>query len=481
MKLGISRKLVLFFSLFILIFYGTVVDMFIKVRDMSKISSRIVTINNQIAELSENLRDSLMDMEVNDKKFRLLKKKLYFDYFETARKAYNRDLVQIIGLESNLPEFSKTWRKIEQAYGRFTGFRPKDDFMDLPAQWDQEDLIIEWMDLISTARETNDLQIKQGLIRINRQSRQVVRNGLIGFGISMVVGLFGILFISKSMLTPLNKLKLGLRQISMDNYAHEVVVSSRDEFGELADAFNDMSHQLKADEDIRSDFIATLSHEIRTPLSSVQESVNMIIEEILGPVNERQKKFLKLAGSEITRITSLLNHLLDISMLEAGTQKSNPAPLDPNQLIVQAIQALDPTAKTKHTHVQAHPLPGAPRVMGEEKEIMQVLMNIIGNAIKFSDENSRVEIWLSKSREDGFLSFNISDTGPGIPREKHGLVFKRYYRAEEVRNHMSGVGLGLNISRRIVQSHGGRIFVENNTDKGCTFTFTLPVEKKISV
>ncbi len=481
MKLGISRKLVLFFSLFILIFYGTVVNMFIKVRDMSKISSRIVTVNNQIAELSENLRDSLMDMEVNDKKFRLLKKTLYFESFETARKAYNRDLDQIIHLESDILESSKTWRKIGGAYQRFTGFRPKDAFMDLPAQWDQEDLIIEWMDLISKARDANDLQIKQGLIRINRQSRLVVRNGVIGFGISMVVGFFGILFISKSMLIPLNKLKLGLSQISMDNYAHEVVVSSRDEFGELADAFNDMSHQLKADEDIRSDFIATLSHEIRTPLSSVQESVNMIIEEILGPVNERQKKFLKLAGSEITRITSLLNHLLDISMLEAGTQKSNPASLDPNPLIVQAIESLDATAKIKNTNVQVHPLTGAPRVMGEAREIMQVLVNIIGNAIKFSDENSQVDIWLSKSREDGFLSFNISDTGPGIPREKHGLIFKRYYRAEEVRNHMSGVGLGLNISRRIVLAHGGRIFVENNIDKGCTFTFTLPVEKKISV
>ncbi|WP_232364251.1 HAMP domain-containing sensor histidine kinase [Desulforapulum autotrophicum] len=481
MKLGISRKLILFFSLFILIFYGTVVDMFIRVQDMSKISSRIVTINNQIAELSKNLQDSLMDMEVNDKKFRLLKNPLYFDYFETARKAYLRDLDQIIHLESHPWGFLKDWKKIQQKYGEFTGFRPPKSLMDLPSQWEQEDLIIQWMDLISKAREANDLKIKQGLIQINRQTRQVVRNGVIGFGISMVVGLFGILFISKSMLTPLNKLKQGLTQISTDNYAHEVVVSSRDEFGELADAFNAMSHQLKADEDIRSDFIATLSHEIRTPLSSVQESVNMIIEEILGPVNERQKKFLKLAGSEITRITSLLNHLLDISMLEAGTQKSNPAPFDPNQLIVEAIQSLDTTAKRKHTVVKAHTLIRAPRVMGEEKEIMQVLMNIIGNAIKFSDENSLVDIWLSKSREDGFLSFNISDNGPGIPREKHGLIFKRYYRAEEVRNHMSGVGLGLNISRRIVQSHGGKIFVENNIDKGCTFTFTLPVEKSISV
>ena len=481
MRLGIPRKLMIFFSLFILIFYGTVVDLFIKVQDMSKRSARIVTINNQIAELSENLQDSLMDMEVNDKKFRLLKNPLYFDYFETARQAYNQDLGQIIRLDSGTFQSLDPWIQIQQTYQKYTGFRPRQTYMDVPAHWEQEDLIVQWLNVITKARKTNDTQIEQALIRINSQSKRIVRNGVIGFGISIIVGLLGVLFISRSMLTPLNKLKLGLTRISTDNYSHVVDIASKDEFGELADAFNDMSRQLKADEDIRSDFIATLSHEIRTPLSSIQESVNMIIEELFGPVNEKQKKFLKLANSEITRITSLLNHLLDTSMLESCAGKPKLAPLDPNQLILEAIQCIDAAAKIKQTTLQAHHLTLAPLVMGEKKEILQVLMNILGNAIKFSDEKGQVDVWISKSRQDGFLNFNISDTGPGIPKGKNTLIFKKYYRAKEVRNHMSGVGLGLNISRRIVQSHGGKIVVKNNPDKGCTFSFTLPVQKNMSV
>ncbi len=476
MKIGISRKLFIFFFLFILIFYGTVVDLFIRVQDMSRTSVRIVNINNQIAGLSQNLQDSLMDMEVNDKKFRLLKKPLYFDYFESARQVYQRDLDQIISLNSDEYQLSDQWTQIHRVYEKYIQFRPRETYLEKPLQWEQEELINQWMNAIVTARKTNETRIEQALIRINNQSREIVLNGMIGFGISIVVGVLGVLFISKSILTPLNKMKTGLTQISNDNYAHEVAVSSNDEFGELAATFNDMNRQLKADEEIRSDFIATLSHEIRTPLSSIQESVNMIIEEILGPVNEKQKKFLKLANSEITRITSLLNHLLDTSMLESGVKTPNPVSLNPNSLIREAVHRLGTSAKIKDVTLHTYPMAETVKVMGEKKELMQVLMNIIGNAIKFSDKNGRVEIVALLSDEKGFLNFNIADTGPGIPRGKQSLIFKKYYRAKEVRKHMSGVGLGLSISKRIVQTHGGRISVANNKDKGCTFSFTLPVQ-----
>ncbi len=479
MKLGISRKLFILFFLFILIFYGTVFNLFIKVQDMSKVSARIVRINNQVAALSGNLQDHLIDMEVNDKKFRVLKNPIYFEYFETARQAYNNDLEQIIRLDSNAYRLSGRWADIQQTYRSYTVYHSMEAFTKMPAHWGQQDVITRWMGDITKAVKTNDDRIKQALIRINDQSRQVVRNGMIGFGISIIVGVLGIVFISKSMLTPLNRLKTGLTQISNDNYTHNIAVESADEFGELAHTFNDMCRQLKADDDIRSDFIATLSHEIRTPLSSIQESVNMVIEELLGPVNEKQKKFLKLADSEITRITSLLNHLLDISVLASEARCPEPVPLSPNRLVKEAVRLLEPTAKIRQTTLEHLYMEDAPMVLGEKKEIMQVLMNIIGNAVKFSDKKGHVKIRLSFSRNREYLSFHISDTGPGIPKEKHTLIFKKYYRAEEVRQHMDGVGLGLNISKRIIQAHNGEITVTNNKECGCTFSFTLPIQKEI--
>ncbi|WDP93317.1 MAG: HAMP domain-containing histidine kinase [Desulfobacter sp.] len=460
---------------------------------MSATSARIVGLNNRIAALSKNILDNLVEMDVNEKKFRLLKKELYFEGFEAARRAYERDLNRILGLVSREGQASGPWQHISSTYQPFTRFHAKTALMDDAGQWTDDGLVSRWIDQISQARQANEAEIEQALIRINTQSRQIVKNGIIGFGISILAGLAGIIFISRSMISPLNKLKAGLKQVSRDNYSHQIHIASNDEFEELAGAFNDMSRQLKADEDIRSDFIASLSHEIRTPLSSIRESVNMIVEEVLGPVNKKQKKFLKIASREITRITSLLNHLLDTSVL--GAEPRQPAPIDPDALVKEAVHALGPAAELRGVALSYAPadfmtqsrqdpmskdgaLPGPPlRILGEKKEIIRVLLNLIGNALKFAPEHGRVAVALGPDRDDGFLAFTVSDDGPGIPPEKQGLIFKKYYRAEETRKNLDGVGLGLNIARHIIRDHGGRISVKNNPDKGCTFTFTLPVYK----
>ena len=481
MKFGIATKLFIFFFFFILIFYGTVFDLLIKVQDMSRLSARIVSINHQIAALSENLRDNLIDMDANIKKFKVLKKDQYFEYFETARAAYTGDLNRIISLDAGhrgLPEHSASWIDIYKAYADFTLSRPRDALEKMTGPWIEPPVLTRWLEAIAGARKQNDTRIEQSLILINSRSRQVMRNALVGFGISVFVGISGILFITRSMLTPLKKLKSGLKHVSDDNYTHKITIDSGDEFGEVAAAFNDMSRQLKADEEIRSDFIATLSHEIRTPLSSIRESVNMITEELLGPVTEKQKKFLNIAGDEIARITGLLNHLLDTSMLPDGEEKPARIPLDPNLLAGDAVKRLSATARSNDIIMGCTALEDAPKVMADQKEIMQVLMNLLGNALKFSCEKGQVDVRISRGPGKGYLTFHISDTGPGIPREKQDLIFKKYYRAEEVRKHMDGVGLGLSIARRIILAHGGRIFVKNNDDKGSTFSFTLPVQKK---
>ena len=229
----------------------------------------------------------------------------------------------------------------------------------------------------------------------------------------------GVLFISRSIIVPLNKLKSGLKRISDDNYTYEMDIASKDEFGELAAAFNDMNRQLKADDEIRSDFIATLSHEIRSPLSSIRESVNMLTEEVLGPVNDKQKKFLTISANEISRITSLLNHLLDASALVSGSgaEKRQVSPFDPNQLVHSAMLSITPGAKARGIRTEFKPLEQAPMVKGNEKEIMQVIINILDNALKFSPDNSRVDVRLSRGPGKHFLTCGVSDEGPGIPED----------------------------------------------------------------
>jgi signal transduction histidine kinase len=473
---GISKKLFVFLFFFIFIFYGTVYGLFMKVREMSDTSARIVGISNRIAVLSNDLKNNLLDMDANIKKLKLLKKDVYFDYFETARNNYQKVLNEILGLDTRRVTPAGYWHDIDQTFGgHIKSGILMEQVMNDDYIWIEAEVMDRWMNTIAVARKDNDDRIEQALILINRLSRQVMRNCMIGFGISILAGIMGVGFISRSIIVPLNKLKSGLKRVSDDNYSYEMEITSKDEFGELAMVFNDMTRQLKADDEIRSDFIATLSHEIRSPLSSIRESVNMLTEEVLGPVSEKQKKFLTISSNEIARITGLLNHLLDASTLVSGTKKRQVAPFDPNQLVQSAVLSITPGAQARGIRTEFKVLKQAPMVKADDKEIMQVMINILDNALKFSPDNSRINIRLTRGPGKHFLTCDISDEGPGIPKDKKNLIFKKYYRAKEVRKHMDGVGLGLNIARRIVQANGGEIFVKNKPDKGCTFSFTMPV------
>ncbi len=235
-----------------------------------------------------------------------------------------------------------------------------------------------------------------------------------------------------------------------------------------------MSRQLNEEENIRNEFIATLSHEIRTPLSSIGESVNMIVEEVFGPINDKQRKFLKIASVEIRRINQLLNYLLNVSVLESDERKKKSVRLDTRQLVLNTTEIFSSFAEKKKVTLVVKGISECPDLYGVKEELQQVFVNIIGNAIKYSPEKGSVMVSCVKSSSRKFLLFKVSDTGPGIADDELSLVFTKYYRTKTVRGHLDGVGLGLAISRKIVTSYGGEIQVTNNKEQGCTFSFTLP-------
>jgi len=476
-KIGITNKLLILSFFFIFIFYGTILILFVNVQKLLETSEGIVNTNNKVSTLSKEMLDNLLNMEINDKKFRLLKKTNYLTYFKGAEKKFIASLEKITKLDSPQHQISSHWANIHQSYQAHISHPIVTIPEEQTGTWADEKILDEWMKIISIARRENQNQIENSLVQINVLGKLNFRYSIIGLGITIFMGILGAVFISRSMIIPLKKLKNGLQNVSDDNYSHVMDIKTGDEFGELAAVFNEMSQQLQADETIRSDFIATLSHEIRTPLSSTKESVNLIAEEVFGPVNADQKKFLTIAGDELSRITNLLNHLLNISMLESNTKKADPKSVDPNLLIKEASKGLISKEKLKNVVVNIHEDNEVPSVLCRKNEIIQVLINVIGNAVKFSDPNSFVTVNMVNEKTDPFLIFKISDQGPGIPIEEQALIFKRYYRAKGVRKHQDGVGLGLNISKNIIRSHGGTIFMKNNMDRGCSFYFTLPKEK----
>ncbi len=470
-RLGITSKLVILLLLFLLIFYGTLANMFFHIKNMNFISNQIVTINNTISSEIKVVIESLFEMDTNDKKYRLLQKDIYREYFHAAQKRLETSLEILISLEEHdysttqvLTNFSQDYKLLKETFQK-----------NHPSPtWIDDQTLNSWIDNLIQLKNSNEQHIEKSLKQIHKRSLLTSRDGMTGFCFSVITACFGVWFISKSLLAPLREITQCLKTLSRGDYHKSITVSSSGEFRKLATAFNEMSKELREQENLRTDFIATLSHEIRTPLSSIQESVNMIAEELLGTVNKKQRKFLQIASTEISRITQLLNQLMQSSLLETGSVERTPEPINSSDMVLHSTASLVAKAEPKNINFHYDLPKNQLHVLGVREEFLQVFHNLIENAVKFSPKNSTISLSLAQITKSAFIQFEISDQGPGIPSDEISLVFNRYYRSRTVRNHMDGVGLGLSISQKLIVTSGGTLSVHNNNGPGCTFTILLP-------
>jgi signal transduction histidine kinase len=480
-KIGILVKLFAWYLLACLIFYGTILTLFVHIQQLGKISENIANRNYRISTASKKMIDTLWWMAENQKKYDLLKKEEYKEYFAEGKKEYETNLFEILWLGAGGTgenPWDGLYREYQEQFSSEGKEQAEAEHSDVP--WLNEDLINEWVEKIQKARAANERQIESMVKNLSMQGRAAEQWGLVGVSASLLIGLIGVIGFSFGMSRPLRELQRGIKSMSRSGLTAPIRIYSNDEFGALAGAFNDMAARLTEEERMRSDFISMLSHEIRTPLTSIRESVNLIAEEVMGDINERQRRFLLIASRELERITILLNHLMQISRLEAGAVEIHQREIDLCEFVLGAISRLVPAAEAKDMSIHSDIAPGISNFQCDPDNLQQVLLNLLGNAIKFSPQGS--EILVSVRRDDkgkaSNLVFSVTDAGPGIPDAEQALVFHKYYRASGVRDEVDGVGLGLSISKYIVEAHGGEIGVCSNPDVGSTFSFTLPVRKE---
>lgn len=473
---GITGKLLIWFFAIVAIFHGTILMLYLNFQQVVHISEQIVSKNYAVSDYSKRMLENLLSMEENEKKYHLLKKEDYLHFFSDARKEFEASLIKIIAIGNQDEKLSNNWQEVFEAYRQYSASAMQETGKNasLKTIWIPEKAINEWIEKISAARLENQAEVESATRELNRRGVQSVHNALIGLGISSLVGLLGVVFLAYSMIRPLKELMRGIRSISKARQSEPLKIHSKDELGELAAAFNEMADRLKQEEQLRSDFISMLSHEIRTPLTSIRESVNMIEEEVMGPINSRQHKFLEIAGSEIGRICDLLNHLMQASRLEPGALKLHHDSVDTYALVNACIESLKPSAGAKKVRIISEISAETPDISGDPQYLQQVFLNLIGNAIKFSDPKTQIWVRAGSLDKRNRLTLSVIDNGPGILEEDQAKLFNKFYRGASVRNHLDGVGLGLSITKNIIEAHGGTIWVESQVGKGTTFSFTLP-------
>ena len=234
--------------------------------------------------------------------------------------------------------------------------------------------------------------------------------------------------------------------------------------------------KLKETMEMKSQFVSTVSHELRTPLSCIKESVVLVLDEVVGKLNDEQKKFLNITKRNIDRLAGLVNDVLDFQKFDAGKMKCNIQENDIAEIIKEVHETMAFPVKNKNIDFSYKLDDNLPKIKCDHDKITQVLTNLIGNAVKFTPENGRISIHARLQDDD--LAISIKDTGLGIPKESLSKIFEQFYRVQRPGKEIKGTGLGLAIVNKIIMLHGGRIEVESEPGKGSTFTVFLPLTPK---
>jgi two-component system, sensor histidine kinase and response regulator len=237
------------------------------------------------------------------------------------------------------------------------------------------------------------------------------------------------------------------------------------------------NERLKELDRMKSDFVSHVSHELRTPLTAIKGAVDLVLDEVVGPLTEKQIHYLTRVRANTQHLAGLINDLLDLAKIESGRIEVKSSRVSLGGLVHEVVDGLRPMAAEKVIALEANIREPPILVWADRHKINQVLMNLIGNAIKFTPVQGRVTISASRNGHEN-VQVSVSDTGPGVPPEEKEKIFAKFYQIPEVNeDNPKGTGLGLAISKALVELHGGKIWVESEPGCGSTFSFTLPVSR----
>ncbi len=226
---------------------------------------------------------------------------------------------------------------------------------------------------------------------------------------------------------------------------------------------------------LKSEFLASMSHELRTPLHTIIGFAELLAEELEGPLNEKQKRFINHIHTDSIHLLELINDILDISKIESGRVELRREAFDIAGALEDILSSFRPQAAAKSIAIETSlALPAT--IFADRLRVKQVLFNLLSNAVKFTPSGGRIRI--EAAQRDGIVEISVSDTGIGIPKEQHEAVFDKFYQVgSTTKGVREGTGLGLAITKALVEEHGGGIWLESEPGKGSRFTFTIPLDE----
>lgn len=276
---------------------------------------------------------------------------------------------------------------------------------------------------------------------------------------------------SYNLVKPLRDMAAAVRSFGEGDFSVRVPVTTRDEMGELAVAFNHMADSLATGESSSRSFIANVSHELKTPMTTISGFIDGILDGTIPP--EKQEHYLKIVSSEVKRLSRLVKSMLNLSRIDSGELRLRPATFDINQTVLDAMLSFEKPIEDKKLEVRGLEDSVSIKVDGDPDMIHQVVYNLIENAVKFTNEGGYIEVRTEDLKDR--VVVHIKNSGEGIAPDEITRIFQRFYKTDKSRSKdKTGMGLGLYIVRTIIKLHGGEITVSSIQGEFSEFSFWLP-------
>ncbi len=307
--------------------------------------------------------------------------------------------------------------------------------------------------------------------QIEASFRAAIDDALLRAGIAALVAAVVVsLFVSQQIVNPLRALVTLSQRIAAGHYHERLEATTHDELAELVTSFNQMAEALDHTEALRQELLADVTHELKTPLASIKGYMEGLQDGVI-PANDET---FHLIYHEAARLQRLVQDLQTLSRAEAGQMPIQPQTIDARSLVETAVERIRPQFVEKEIALTTQLPPALPAINADPDRVGQVLMNLLGNALQNTPSGGSVEVSVTAIGDQ--LQFSVCDSGIGIAPENLERIFQRFYRVDKSRARSSGgSGIGLTISRTLVETHGGRIWAESlGVGRGSVFHFTLP-------
>ncbi|MFZ7127428.1 MAG: sensor histidine kinase [Desulfobacterales bacterium] len=476
MRLTIFKRLTLGYLAIMVLVLSSGIFVTVQLNRLNRLAHDAIGVDGESIRVAEGLLDRTITLVSLDKKFWISGDRDFQDLFIKRSAEFTGEVGRLEGLQPT--ESVARIRSLSNDY--FALFRMQtetDSRRPISTYETRRDALNEELghairQVVQNADAARDDKIRQsGVI-----STHVMRVTAGSAVLCILTGLAVSLHTARRIVRPILMLQRKTREIAEGRFETLQGVAAPPEIRELTDDFNLMSARLKELETLKEDFVSHVSHTLRTPLTAIREASGMLQEGIFDRSPQNHARLLSIVQTECERLIVSVNRILDLSRMEARMMDYRFQETDLMELVRQVTHKLGPIADRKSIRIDAAPGAEIPRVCADPEQILQLLENLIGNALKFTETNGSISIRVIATpgarRE---VQVSVSDTGCGIAVEHLERIFDKFRRIEDRKDTSRGTGLGLAIAKHIVAAHGGRIWVDSTAGSGSTFSFTLPV------